>query len=144
MPSDNLAAYGQIISEPDLQQLILGGLSSEYNPIYTKLTTMVNEIPMEDFQAHLNAFQKRLDQQRAHTTTSSFSTNVANRSRERSFSQPHSQPSYSHPSNGRGRNHRGRGGRNSFHHTFATTGRSYAPRGPCQICGLNNHTTATC
>ncbi|OVA09277.1 hypothetical protein BVC80_8359g5 [Macleaya cordata] len=57
---DSLAAYGQPFSVPVVQQMILGGLDSVYDAIVTTLTATCSTTSMEDFQAHLMAFEMRL------------------------------------------------------------------------------------
>ncbi|KAF6147404.1 hypothetical protein GIB67_016761 [Kingdonia uniflora] len=126
--TDNLAASGQIVPELDLQQLILGGLPRpEYDAVYTTLTTTIDDTHMENFQAHLMAFEHRLDRQSVIVDTTPISANVATSSRGR---QSHNHASSSqhqlsfnrnqHSYRGRGRNNRGRGGRsgNSYYSHF--------------------------
>ncbi|KAF5186816.1 Lipase [Thalictrum thalictroides] len=61
--ADSLAASGHPISDSDLQQMILNGLDSNYDAIVTTLTTRVDDINMDDFQAHLSAFDMRMQAQ---------------------------------------------------------------------------------
>ncbi|KAF9620570.1 hypothetical protein IFM89_013235 [Coptis chinensis] len=63
---DNLAAFGEHIIDADLQQIILIGLDTTYDPIVAVLTAILeNNIPMDDFQAHLFAFDQRIEAQNA-------------------------------------------------------------------------------
>lgn len=61
--ADSLATSGHPMQESDLQQLILNGLDTAYDAIVTSLTTTIDDTSMEDFQAHLLAFEARLQSQ---------------------------------------------------------------------------------
>ncbi|XP_074361424.1 uncharacterized protein LOC141701687 [Apium graveolens] len=63
--ADSLAASGYPIVTSDLQQIILVGLDSSYDPIVTALTTTAADASMDDFFAHLLAFEMRIDAQTA-------------------------------------------------------------------------------
>lgn len=58
--ADSLAASGQPMAESDHHQVILSGLDVAYDAITNSLTTTLEHIPMDDFQAHLLAFESRL------------------------------------------------------------------------------------
>lgn len=45
--------------------MLLGGLDAAYDPIVTVLTATLAEIPMSDFQAHLLAYDMRLESQQS-------------------------------------------------------------------------------
>lgn len=57
---DTLAASDQALLDTDLQQIILSGLDSAYDAIVTTLTAAIDNFSMDDFQAHLLAFEMRL------------------------------------------------------------------------------------
>ncbi|KAF6144436.1 hypothetical protein GIB67_024663 [Kingdonia uniflora] len=61
--ADSLAASGHPISDPNLQQIILSGLDNAYDAIVTTLTATMADITMDDFYAHLIAFDIRLEAQ---------------------------------------------------------------------------------
>ena len=61
--ADNLSASGNPMVETNLQQVILNGLDTTYDAIVTSLTTTLDDTTMEDFQAHLLAFEARLQPQ---------------------------------------------------------------------------------
>ncbi|KAF6135928.1 hypothetical protein GIB67_006820 [Kingdonia uniflora] len=61
--ADSLAASGHLMSDPDLQQIILSGLDNAYDAIVTTLTATMADISMNDFYAHLIAFDMRLEAQ---------------------------------------------------------------------------------
>ncbi|KAF9596163.1 hypothetical protein IFM89_007481 [Coptis chinensis] len=59
--SDNFTAFGEKINDANLEQIILIG------PIIvaTLTATLENNIPMNDFRAHLLAFEQRIEAQHA-------------------------------------------------------------------------------
>ncbi|KAF6146593.1 hypothetical protein GIB67_008879 [Kingdonia uniflora] len=61
--ANSLAAFGHLMSDPDLQQIILSGFDSASDAIVTTLTATMADITMDDFYAHLIAFNMRLEAQ---------------------------------------------------------------------------------
>lgn len=130
---DALAASGEPIRNSDLQQMLLSGLDSSYDAIVTTLTATLNEVPMDDFQAHLLAFEMRLDSQNS-TLHSNNVLNVANVASRQNYNK-----------NGSNNQARNSGGQNKSN----TIGqpRSYPSKngeGPCQICGKPSHAAFAC
>ncbi|KAJ8633327.1 hypothetical protein MRB53_026663 [Persea americana] len=127
--ADSLAASGQPMAESDIQQVILNRLDTAYDAIVTSPTTTLAYTPMEDFQAHLLAFESRIQSQNLVDQV----TPVANIATKSSQGQGRGNSS----NRGRNSNNRGRG------HSNPRSG----PRphtGPCQICGHKNHTASSC
>lgn len=46
--------------DSNLQQVILNDLDTTYDAIVTSLTATINDTSMEDFHAHLQAFESRV------------------------------------------------------------------------------------
>ncbi|OVA11052.1 hypothetical protein BVC80_1741g26 [Macleaya cordata] len=63
--SDDLAASDNSLLESDLQQIILGGLDTEYDPIVATLTALIDDMEMDEFQAHILTFEMRFDSHNA-------------------------------------------------------------------------------
>ncbi|KAJ8630718.1 hypothetical protein MRB53_024041 [Persea americana] len=124
-------ASGHPMLESDLQQVILNGLDTAYDPIVTSLTTTIDDTSMEDFNAHLLAFESRLQNQLAVDSVNPFANVAAKSSSRNSFS----------PSSNRGRNSNNRGRRNT--HRTRQRSRSRLASGPCQLCGRKNHMAAS-
>lgn len=80
---------------------------------------------MDDFQAHLLAFEMRLDSQAAVIGVATSVTNVAGHN-------------FNSCSSSRGRSYCGRG-----HDRFGSRLPSPNQASPCQICGRKNHATPT-
>ncbi|KAJ8650621.1 hypothetical protein MRB53_003644 [Persea americana] len=87
--ADSLTASGHPMLKSDLQQVILNGLDTAYDPIVTSLTTTIDDTSMEDFNAHLLAFESRLQNQLA-TDSVNPSANVAAKSSSRNSFSPSS------------------------------------------------------
>ncbi|KAF6145360.1 hypothetical protein GIB67_016821 [Kingdonia uniflora] len=60
---DSLATTGNPMNDSNLQQIILSGLDFAYDVIMTTLTATVDDIDMDDFYAHLLAFDMRVEAQ---------------------------------------------------------------------------------
>ncbi|KAF6152609.1 hypothetical protein GIB67_013056 [Kingdonia uniflora] len=67
--ADSLAASEHPLPEADVQQIILSGLDFAYDAIVASLTATVDDIMMDDFQAHLLAFGMRVEAQQAILTS---------------------------------------------------------------------------
>lgn len=142
--ADSLASSGHPIETSDLQQIILAGLDSAYDAIVTTLTTTVTDSSMDDFYAHLLAFDMRVEaqiialQQNPVANVATQQRNSSSKSYSNQFSpQPrsyHNQSGYRNQNSGRTRS------RNP-----ATMPRPHLnTSGPCQLCGRKNHVAATC
>ncbi|KAF6152137.1 hypothetical protein GIB67_031459 [Kingdonia uniflora] len=133
--ADSLAASGHPMSDPDLQQIILSGLDNAYDAIVTTLAATMADISMDDFYAHLIAFDMHLEAQTVMLRQHPVATQQRNMSFKPGFNQNRNR-SYS------GNQYRNRGqGMNRF------TNRSQSVQsvvGPCLICGQKNHTAQTC
>ncbi|KAF8379933.1 hypothetical protein HHK36_027398 [Tetracentron sinense] len=123
--ADHLAASGQPMLDTDLQQTLLSGLDSSYDAIVTTLTATIDDFSMDDFQAHLLAFEMRLEAQQALFHQQPVA-NVANQNRPQ-----YSQQSF--PNNrGRSSNYHGRNNNRYDHRNKPSS----QPTGQCQLCGL--------
>ncbi|KAJ8624181.1 hypothetical protein MRB53_032711 [Persea americana] len=127
--ADSLAASGQPMAESNIQQVILNGLDTAYDAIVTSLTTTLADTPMEDFQAHLLAFESRIQSQNLVDQVTSLA-NIATKSSQ-------GQGRGNSSNRGRNSNNRGRGLSNP-------RSRPQPHTGPCQICGRKNHTAGSC
>ncbi|KAJ8624191.1 hypothetical protein MRB53_032721 [Persea americana] len=127
--ADGLAAFGQPMAESDIQQVILNVLDTSYNAIFTSLTTTLTDMPMEDFQAHLLAFESRIKSQNLVDQVTPLA-NIATKSSQ-------GQGCGNSLNRGRNSNNRGRGRSNPRSGPRLHTG-------PCQICGRKNHTAGSC
>lgn len=74
----NTHASGQPLLDIDLQQIMLSGLDSAYDAIVTTLTATIDDFSMDNFQAHLLAFEMRLESQQSLLEQQPVA-NVANR-----------------------------------------------------------------
>ncbi|OVA06334.1 hypothetical protein BVC80_8881g26 [Macleaya cordata] len=120
--ADALAASGTPVSGAVLQQHLLGGLDSAYDPIVATLTATFTDIPMADFQAHLMAFEMRLEAQSS-LMQNTTAVNVAARQNQ-SPPQQNRPPQSQYRRRSSGRSNRGGYTRGPFVH----------PQGPCQLC----------
>ncbi|KAL5711076.1 hypothetical protein ACHQM5_021571 [Ranunculus cassubicifolius] len=137
--SDSLAASGNQMSTSDLQQIILQGLDSAYDAIVTTLTATVDDIEMEDFYAHLLAFDMRVEAQNSILHQQSVA-NVASYQRSNQTkhgSSSRSQPRFSQANHQTSNN---RGSNRSQNRPQPVANAS----GPCQLCGRKNHAVVDC
>lgn len=131
--ADSLASSDNPILNSDLKQVILNGLDTTYNAIVTSLPTTIYDTSMEDFHAHLQAFEARVQAQ-LQVYPLIPTVNMAAR-----LTSHCPMPSSTH---GRQSNHRGRG---QSHRNRQRVGpRPQNPHGPCQLCGRKNHAARTC
>lgn len=84
--ADSVASSGNPMPDSDLQQVILTDLDIAYDVIVTSLTTTIDDTSMEDFQAHLLAFEPRLQAQLQAESLSS-TVNIAAKSTTRASSR---------------------------------------------------------
>ncbi|KAL5710519.1 hypothetical protein ACHQM5_021069 [Ranunculus cassubicifolius] len=141
--SDSLAAAGIVVSENDLKQNILTGLDSAYDATVTTLTTFMTSISMSDFQAHLLAFDMRLEDQ-TRIQPDQPSANVARRSSSNSGrsnfrSNPHNQNQQHSRNDSRDNRQFSKNGSHS-----SSFYKPQSNEGPCQICGRRNHAAYNC
>lgn len=137
--ADNLEIAGKNIDHSDLVMKVLSGLDDEYTPIVVQISSR-ESISWYELSSVLMTFESRLEHlnhvrsnftslnvnqssvQLAHRTSTSFGRGLRG------------------PINGRSSSYRGRPrGRGKF-----TNGRQNEIRGPCQICGLSNHSASWC
>ncbi|KAL5728487.1 hypothetical protein ACHQM5_001563 [Ranunculus cassubicifolius] len=136
--ADSLASSGHPIQPSDLQQIILAGLDSAYDAIVTTLTTTVVDTSMDDFYAHLLAFDMRVEAQTAALHQIPVA-NVATQQRHtnsRSYTSLSSQPPRSYPHQSGNRNQNTNRNRNRSNATMSRPNPNTSV--PCQICGLSN------
>ncbi|KAF6134584.1 hypothetical protein GIB67_022324 [Kingdonia uniflora] len=138
--TDSLAASGHPMSDSDLQQIILSGLDNAYDAIVTMLTTTMADITMDDFYAHLIAFDMRLEAQTVMLEQHPVA-NVATQQRNMSL-----KPGFNHNQN-RNCSYNGNQYRNCGQSMNRFPNRSQPVQsvvGPCLICGRKNHTAQIC
>lgn len=137
-----LAAVGEPLKDSELISFILAGLTAEYDPLVTSITTRLDPISSADLYGHLLTFEQRLEQHHAVQDLAISSVNLAQRNT--SF-QNKPQKSFSHSpgyNSNRGRG-RGRGYSRSPSSSFMSqNGASNRPT--CQVCFKQGHTAAKC
>ncbi|KAL5739017.1 hypothetical protein ACOSQ2_028197 [Xanthoceras sorbifolium] len=133
--TDSLMAAGQVITEQDLVEYILGGLGLEFDPVVVNLTSKKEEINLQDAQFLIMNYESRLEQYHATATIdiTSASSNLSKVNKgepSANFARGGGQFQ-----NNRGRSRGRRGGRG---------GRYYNQRLTCQLCGKPGHFSAIC
>jgi hypothetical protein len=74
-----LAAIDEPLKESETISYILAGLSTDYDPLVTSITTRVDPISMEDLYGHLLTHEQRIEVHNFAPDLSSSSVNVAQR-----------------------------------------------------------------
>ncbi|CAA0837847.1 Unknown protein, partial [Striga hermonthica] len=152
---DALGTACEPLSEQNHILHILGGLGQEYNAVVVVVTTRIEAYTLNEVHSMLLSLESRMDLQTQPTINLDGSSpsahyasqNTGNNNKGSTnqggnqFHNSQSQNPFGRGNNhnnfstrGRGRNARGRGGRN-FRGNFRT---------PCQLCGLSNHTADRC
>jgi hypothetical protein len=131
-----LAAADAPLRTDEIIAYLLAGLPSYYDPFVTSITMKTESLTLDDFYAHLLAFEARQQQSQAETRLNiGAQANFAGRGG---------------PQRGRGRGTppAGRGARGRGGPPFQGRGRgpssSTSNRPQCQICGRTGHTAIKC
>ena len=136
-----LAAIDEPLKEFEVVSYILAGLSKDYDPLVTSITTRIDPISLEDLYGHLLTHEQRIELHHTIPDLSSSSVNVARR-HSSSFNNNSRGSSHSHGSSHVGRG-KGRGrGRSSQNGHFSHSTSSNQP--VCQICGRIGHLALKC
>ena len=135
--ADTLLSTGQSISDDELLLYILGGLSSDYDPVVVNLTLRQDSVSLQEAQFLLQSHEMRLDQ-----LQTSMTLDVTNASANVAYNSYNNRGGRGFSGN---RNHGGRGnsnhrgGRGGYH----GRGRSNYKL-TCQICKRIGHLATTC
>jgi hypothetical protein len=136
-----LVAIDEPLKESETISYILDGLSTNYDPLVTSITTRVEPISMEDLYGHLLTHEQRIEIHNSALDLSSSSVNVAHCHIFSSNNNTHgSHSSHGTSYAGCGRGH-GKGRSHSYNH-FSNSNSSNRP--VCQICGKLGHLAAKC
>ncbi|KAF8402888.1 hypothetical protein HHK36_010980 [Tetracentron sinense] len=135
--ADNLAASGNTMPDCDLQQCLINGLDSAYDAIVTTLTATLENTSMDDFQAHLLAYDMRLEAQQSALAT----VPVVNMAAQ-NLSMTQSTFNYRNNTY-RGSNNRNCGNPRARQRPSPSNANHGQQIGPCQLCGRKNHTAKT-
>jgi hypothetical protein len=125
-----MAAAGSSLRDDEVIAYLLAGLTAEYDPFVTSMTTKGDSISLDDEYAYLMAFEARqIKHQMDHQLAFGSSANYAGRG-----------------DRGRGRGARGRwrGRAGPSSRISDNRGRGSNARPPCQICGKEGHTAIRC
>jgi hypothetical protein len=141
-----LAAIGQQIPDLELVLYILAGLSVEYDPLITSITTKTDPISLGNLYGHLLLHELRIEQHNSAMDLSIASANVAQRNNFVPQGQGHG-PFYSSGRYNSRNSQCGRGmgwGRGGPHSNSSTSVVAGSHRTTCQVCQRPGHSASTC